>query len=225
MPLTPPYRFAPKLAPKDSPITLHEVRAEEARNNPSLFRNLWACYAQAVDHHWRPGDPKHTYSNDIVDQYLNEIGANSSIERLAFIESKMIHPSSEGRTNFFYCEQAGRVVGIASLTDWTKHSKSEYHNLGIQVSMLYILPGYDRLGLGNRLLRAVEHCALEKGVRRLYLETTKLAEAFYLKQGYQVATPDDPHNDTSGSTFVGRLLFKDLEPAIAPEIPASARGR
>jgi GNAT superfamily N-acetyltransferase len=220
-----PFRFAPKLAPNDKPITLHEINAEEARQNPSLFRNLWACYAQAVDRHWRPGDPEHTYPDKTVDEYLAEIGANTPTQRVSYIERNMVKPASEGRTKFFYCEQGGRVVGVASLTDWTKHARSEYHNLGIQVSRLYVLPGYDRLGLGSRLLKAVENHAFEKGVRRLYLEATKPTEAFYIKQGYHDAPPDDPHIDTSGSTIVGRLLFKDLERAVEPEKLQFARGR
>lgn len=226
MSVSPPtYRFAPKLVPNEKPITLHEIPAEEARQNPSLFSNLWACYAQAVDRHWRPGDLEHSYPETTVNQYLTEIGANTPSQRLSYIQRNMVKPASEGRTKFFYCEQGGRVVGVASLTDWTKHAKSEYHNLGIQVSRLYVLPGYDRLGLGSRLLKAVENHAFENGVRRLYLEATKPTEAFYVKQGYQYAPPDDPHIDSSGSTIVGRLFFKDLEPAIAPEKPQPARGR
>lgn len=219
------YRFVPKLRPNEKPITLHEINAEEARNNPSLFRNMWACYAQAVDRHWRPGDPERTYPHDIVETYLSEIGADATAKRLSYIQRNMVKPASEGRTKFFYCEQGGRVVGVASLTDWTKHSNRAYHNLGIQVSRLYVLPGYDRLGLGSRLLRAIENYAFEHGIPRLYLEATKPTEDFYLKQGYQDAPPDDPHIDSSGSTIVGRLFFKDIEQAVALEQPVAARGR
>ena len=196
-------------------IHLIEISKEHLAD-PSLMKKGWACQVLAADRHWRPSEDKPGYDEAAVDKHiLKGWGAISPEERQRGF-GYMTKAIENGHAKFFLCVathgKTQRVVGIASLTDWTKNQNPAYHNLGVQLSRLYVLPGYEQMKLGVRMLRAVEDYAHSIGVERLYLESTKHADGFYLKHGYREAPADDPRNDTSGSAIIGQLMYKDLGP-------------
>lgn len=53
------------------------------------------------------------------------------------------------------------------------------------VRAVYVAPGHAGAGIGGRLLARLERAARVLGVRRLRLEATLNAEAFYMRAGYR----------------------------------------
>jgi GNAT superfamily N-acetyltransferase len=55
-----------------------------------------------------------------------------------------------------------------------------------QLKWLYLLPGYQRAGLGSRLLQRLEKTGWEAGLSFLRLHAAPAAVEFYRKHGYRV---------------------------------------
>jgi GNAT superfamily N-acetyltransferase len=71
----------------------------------------------------------------------------------------------------------GSLVGFAMLV----HSG--------EVSLCYLVPEARFAGLGRALLEAMEAEARRRGIRELYLDSTKTARAFYLRNGFSASGP------------------------------------
>jgi putative acetyltransferase len=54
-----------------------------------------------------------------------------------------------------------------------------------EVRAVYVDPGFRRKGVGSMILGQLEKIAAEHGVKRLNLDSSLNAEAFYLAQGYE----------------------------------------
>jgi N-acetylglutamate synthase-like GNAT family acetyltransferase len=86
------------------------------------------------------------------------------------------------RMTFYVWESEGKIVGVAAL---------QVVGEGVgRVRYVYILPGYQRQGIGTALVTRVEAKAKEMGLRKLRVLTVEKASwavAFYEKLGYRLA--------------------------------------
>jgi N-acetylglutamate synthase-like GNAT family acetyltransferase len=86
------------------------------------------------------------------------------------------------RMTFYVWESKGKIVGVAAL---------QVLGEGVgRVRYVYILPGYQRQGIGTALVTRVETKAKEMGLRKLKVLTVEKAGwavAFYEKLGYHLA--------------------------------------
>ena len=86
------------------------------------------------------------------------------------------------RMSFYVYKSEGRIVGVAAL-------EVEGKERG-RIHWVYILPEYQRRGIGTALVRYVEQKAKEIGLKRLRLLTVGQADwavSFYKKLGYVLA--------------------------------------
>lgn len=86
------------------------------------------------------------------------------------------------RMSFYVYKSEGRIVGVAAL-------EVEGEERG-RIHWVYILPEYQRRGIGTALVRYVEQKAKEIGLKRLRLLTVGQADwavSFYKKSGYALA--------------------------------------
>jgi GNAT superfamily N-acetyltransferase len=187
-------------------------------NDIHHFKKMVACEALSVDARWRDQD---SYGPEVTDSYLRDDFDVSDSENRLIRAQGMQNSHRIGARRSVACYDGKRLVGVCSLTDWS-HYGEEYANLGTQVSAMYVLPGYERLGIASGLLARIEQKAQQSGLPCLYLEATKGFEGFYEKHGYQHAPEDDTHYDLSGSTIIGALMYKDLarKTIIQPETAA-----
>ena len=91
-----------------------------------------------------------------------------------------------GRMTFFVHEREGRVVGVAALEDRGDQTG--------QVHWVYVLPGWQRRGVGTALVRHIEGEAATMGMRRLLVVTAMgahWARVFYQKLGYRPVEEED----------------------------------
>ena len=82
---------------------------------------------------------------------------------------------------FYVYELEGKIVGVSDLT-------MENKGAGI-VRWVYVLPEYQRKGIGTALLRHIESIAKRRGLRMLKLRTSEKAcwaISFYRKLGYKI---------------------------------------
>jgi len=86
------------------------------------------------------------------------------------------------RMSFYIHRREGRIVGVAALED-------EGEGTG-RIRLVYVLPEYQRRGIGTALVTRLEDEARELGLRRLRLLTVAgagWAVSFYGKLGYHLA--------------------------------------
>ncbi len=79
-----------------------------------------------------------------------------------------------------YC--GTRPLGVALLRD---HDLATFRELTPWLSSLFALPSFRGTGIGFHLIQTVEHAAIERGARRLYLYTPN-QERFYARLGWLV---------------------------------------
>jgi len=86
------------------------------------------------------------------------------------------------RMAFYVYRGQGRVVGVAAL-------QTESEGIG-RIHWVYVLPAYQRRGIGTALVTHLEQEAREIGIGRLRLRTVEKAiwaVSFYEKLGYSLA--------------------------------------
>ncbi|MBC8492312.1 MAG: GNAT family N-acetyltransferase, partial [Chloroflexi bacterium] len=86
------------------------------------------------------------------------------------------------RMAFYVHRVEGRIVGVAAL-----HAEDE--GIG-RIRWVYVLPGYQRRGIGTALVAYLEGKAREMGFKRIRLVTVGGADwavSFYRKLGYELA--------------------------------------
>ncbi len=97
------------------------------------------------------------------------------IERLQplidyFSPQKVLHLNAE--RHCLVAEMDDKIVGTAALED-------------SELVTFFVLPAYQRTGLGMRLLKAIEEFALRTGLRQLRLEASIMGVQFYETFGYK----------------------------------------
>ncbi len=86
------------------------------------------------------------------------------------------------RMSFYGWEIKGKIVGVAALDDLGE-------KIG-RVRYVYVLPGYQRRGIGTALVQQVERLAKDLDLKRLKVLTVEKAGwafSFYKKLGYKLA--------------------------------------
>lgn len=84
---------------------------------------------------------------------------------------------------FFVDELDGRIVGCVALYPFPD-------TLAGEMACLAVAPEFRRGGRGDALLAAVEDAALEAGLERLFVLTTRTTH-WFIERGFLPATPDD----------------------------------
>jgi putative acetyltransferase len=107
------------------------------------------------------------YSEEVINSWSRPI-SNERVERI----QRAIEDSDE---LFFVAKVDGSVVGFGSVVAQNNELRG-----------LYVHPVYGRCGIGAQLLGVLEQIALEHGASYLQMNASVNAEAFYIKQGYQV---------------------------------------
>ncbi len=76
------------------------------------------------------------------------------------------------------CDQTGRVLAVGRL-----------HQAGdgsAQIRYMAVETGYERQGLGTRILERLEQAALAAGSKTVVLHAREVAVPFYRRHGYQL---------------------------------------
>jgi GNAT superfamily N-acetyltransferase len=95
--------------------------------------------------------------------------------------------------DFYVYELAGRLVGVAAL----EAARPHLTKVGI-VTRMYVLPEFQRRGIGSALIREIERRAKWQGLRELLIWTDPKAEwavSFYKKAGYEELDPATRYGD------------------------------
>lgn len=79
------------------------------------------------------------------------------------------------------CDTAGRVVAVGRMHDAGDHTA--------QIRYMAVDTGYQRQGLGSRILQQLEQAAAGAGYDRIVLHARELAVPFYLSRGYRIIEP------------------------------------
>ncbi len=106
---------------------------------------------------------------------------------------------------FFVDELDGRIVGCVALYPFPDTSAGE-------MACLAVAPEFRRGGRGDALLAAVEEAALEAGLERLFVLTTRTTH-WFIERGFLPATPDDlpaPRKALYNWQRRSKVLVKDL---------------
>ena len=79
------------------------------------------------------------------------------------------------------CDATGKVLAVGRLHDSDDHTA--------QIRYMAVDTGYQRQGLGSRILEQLEQAAAAAGYDRIVLHARELAVPFYLSYGYRVIAP------------------------------------
>ncbi len=103
----------------------------------------------------------------------------TAIRRAVFVEEQNVPESIEmdGRDPHCYhvlaCDGAGKAIGTARLDKSGK------------IGRMAVLPGYRRLGVGAKILRAIMDCGRSNGITGFHLSAQINAVGFYRKMGFE----------------------------------------
>lgn len=84
---------------------------------------------------------------------------------------------------FFVAELDGRIIGCVALYPFPETHAGE-------MACLVVHPDFRDGGRGEALMSAVEDAAIEQGLRRLFVLTTRTAH-WFIERGFATGTPDD----------------------------------
>jgi GNAT superfamily N-acetyltransferase len=96
------------------------------------------------------------------------------------------------RKSFYVCELEGRIVGVAA-----SEVPGQSPEVGI-VTRMYVLPEFQREGIGTALISEIENIAKEQGIREILIPTdpkARWAISFYKKMGYKEIDPAACYGD------------------------------
>jgi N-acetylglutamate synthase-like GNAT family acetyltransferase len=94
------------------------------------------------------------------------------------------------RMDFFLCEEDGQAIGVGALED-------KGSGIGV-VFRLYVLPAFQRSGVGSALLSHIERHARRSGISEILVWTDSKAVwavSFYKRQGYAEVEPTTRYGD------------------------------
>lgn len=97
------------------------------------------------------------------------------------------------RKDFYIFELEGRIVGVAAF----ETSTTRFGTVGI-ITRMYVLPHFQRRGIGTALISEIESVARKQGVREILLWTDPKATwaiSFYKKVGYREIDPEARYGD------------------------------
>ncbi len=78
-------------------------------------------------------------------------------------------------------EDDGRIIGFGGIDVQASEP----------LKWLYLLPQYQRVGLGSKILQRLEEIGWESGLSLLRLHSAPLAVEFYRRHGYRAVEPTD----------------------------------
>jgi|RhiMetdeSRZDD1v2_1073273.scaffolds.fasta_scaffold683983_3 GNAT superfamily N-acetyltransferase len=84
--------------------------------------------------------------------------------------------------------RADRCYGVVAETDGSLVGFAMLLHSG-EVFLCYLVPEARFTGVGRALLAAMEAEARRRGIRELYLDSTKTARGFYLRNGFLTSDP------------------------------------
>lgn len=96
------------------------------------------------------------------------------------------------RKDFYICELEGRIVGVAAF-EVSKRAPDD----GI-ITRMYVLPQFQRRGIGMALIAEIESIARRQGVEEILIWTDPKAwwaVSFYKKAGYREIDPTARYGD------------------------------
>jgi ribosomal protein S18 acetylase RimI-like enzyme len=79
------------------------------------------------------------------------------------------------------CDATGKVLAVGRLHGSGDHTA--------QIRYMAVDAGYQRQGLGSRILEQLEQAAAAAGYERIVLHARELAVPFYLSRGYRIIEP------------------------------------
>lgn len=79
------------------------------------------------------------------------------------------------------CDTTGKVLAVGRLHDAGNHTA--------QIRYMAVEPGYQRQGLGSRILEQLEQAATAGGYSRIILHAREEAVPFYRSRGYRIIAP------------------------------------
>jgi N-acetylglutamate synthase-like GNAT family acetyltransferase len=94
------------------------------------------------------------------------------------------------RMDFFLCEEDGQAIGVGALEERGADIDVVYR--------LYVLPAFQRSGIGSALLSHLERHARESGIAEILVWTDSKAVwavSFYKRQGYAEVEPTTRYGD------------------------------
>jgi len=114
-----------------------------------------------------------------------------------FYTDEVLHQQlTDPKHHFFVCYQENQLVGYAQGIEQANNMK---------LSKLYVLPNQQGNGIGQHLMKAIEHCAqsLHYSIIQLYVNRGNPAQQFYEKQGFVIVREEDvPIGDYYMNDFV-----------------------
>lgn len=105
------------------------------------------------------------------------------------------------------CLQEGEIIGVGRLHQ--KTMLNDYSERVAQVRYMAVSPDYQRMGIGTRILSALEEAARQWGTQLIMLNSRESAVAFYQRQGYQVIAPSQ--------LLYGEIAHYEMRKALIPE--------
>lgn len=123
----------------------------------------------------------------LIRAYLAELGEDLSFQAVdaELADLKHMYGAPKGALCVVLCDQ--NVVGCGALRTLAEGV--------VEMKRVYVAPTHRGLGLGHRLVQALESKARERGDQRIVLDTLQRLERanrLYEKNGY---TPCDPYYD------------------------------
>ncbi len=114
------------------------------------------------------------------------------------------------RKDFYVYELEGQIVGVAAF-EVSKvpqaHLKQPHFNEVGVVTRMYVLPGFQRRGIGSALISEIEGRARKQGIREILIWTDPKASwaiSFYKKLGYSEIDPTARYEDGRAPTTSDR---------------------
>ena len=90
-----------------------------------------------------------------------------------------------------------------------------------EIEAVFVAPEYSRLGIGHRLLQALEDIAVQRGLTHLVLDASLNAVAFYERMGYRKKEPTVQRYGKDAVEVPGILMMKHL---LHVELTGDANG-
>lgn len=110
-----------------------------------------------------------------MEQYLKEAFADHQVQQ------ELKHPFS----SFYFLFADSQLAGYFKLN--TKDAQTEFIDQGMELERIYLLPDFQRRGLGQEIMDFVHQLATEAAVATLWLgvwEENKAAIKFYERNGF-----------------------------------------
>jgi N-acetylglutamate synthase-like GNAT family acetyltransferase len=99
--------------------------------------------------------------------------------------------------DFYVYEAQDRIVGVTAFEVFEIASQHPFDKVGV-VTRMYVLPKFQRQGIGAELMSTVERKAKKNGIRKMVIWTDPLASwavSFYKRLGYSEIDPADNYGN------------------------------